>query len=94
MQTVMRLLPRVSEAVFKVSLRCGKAFLPSPTGVWLGVTVEKGRYHSGKLPMSVHSSKVAMPVNCEAAAPSEVADESCKRHKQEFPELTDTFSLK
>ena len=63
---------RGSEAAFKGSLRrgWGEACLQPPlcplTRVWRDVTAEKRRYRSGQLPMSVHSSKVAMPVNCEA----------------------------
>ena len=68
---VMGLLARVSEAAFKVRLRRGllacNASPLSPSGPCLAVTAEKRRYHSGQLPMSVHSSKVAMPVNCAAA---------------------------
>ena len=49
------------------------------------VPVEKRRYRSRGLPIFDHGSKVAMSVNCEALPPSEVADESCKRHKQKCP---------
>ena len=49
------------------------------------VPVEKRRYHRRALPIFDRSSKVAMSVNCEALPPSEVADESCKRHKQKYP---------
>ena len=49
------------------------------------VPVEKRRYHSRALPIFDRGSKVAMSENCEALPPSEVADESCKRHKQKCP---------
>ena len=49
------------------------------------VPVEKRRYRRRALPIFDRGSKVAMSVNCEALPPSEVADESCKRHKQKYP---------
>ena len=94
--TMMSLLASVSEAAFKVSLRRGLACLPPVPDRCLAQRHSQWR----KGDITAAAANVCPQFKGGDACKlwglwgpsSEVADESCKRHKQECEELTDTFS--